>query len=407
MHKKKLLFFIFCFLSAVLLYFTESQGLKVVLLAGIIYSATLIKGINQFLVYMCVSVVAQNIESPALLLIGTLPLFISPASFKSASKHLIPLVIIAVLAGISYTVGENCQITTMMVYFTSLLVFVQVMDSNISHEEFFQYSALAAVILITVLGYSAINGTLELRYGRISINGNIREVANLISIPVFSSWSMIMLQENKRIILYYIVGLASSFVLLLTISKGALAATGGGLMIVYLASTRKFHMRSIFSIGLASVAVVVIFMYAQTLEGYHFGRLFDEYDGFSGRTEIWELYLYHFKENFSTVLFGFGPGDLKRLMITEYYAHSLFLDMLFCYGVAMALVWIIILASITRMVFKSKDAFAMGLFVFTVLLFATHGNVTFPMFYVQTGVAISFAKCNRIESHYYSKAYFN
>lgn len=397
MTKKTLLFLLY-FVFSVALYFTESQGLKVSLLAAVIYSATYFKNINQFLVYMCVSVVSHGIESQALYLAATLPLYISRSAFKSISRHLLPLSIIAGLAGISFVMGEDSQITTMMVFLSSVVVFVQVMDSKITHEEFFDYAGLAAAILITVLGLSAMSGTLQLRYGRISINDNIRQVANLIAIPTFCSWAMAMLQ-GKRKILYYLVGIASSFVLLLTISKGALAATAGGLVVVYLVSTRKFSTGSFISVALAVLAIFGVYMYAQSLGDYHFDRLYDEYDGFSGRTEIWSLYFDNFKENTSTILFGFGPGDLKRLMITEFYAHSLFLDMLLCYGVAMALAWIAVFASTLRLIVKAWDAFALGLLFFTVLLYATHGNVTAPMFYVQMGVAISFAKLQKSFSY--------
>ncbi len=392
MNKRKTVLFVFYFLLAVISYFVNSQEIRVLLLATIIYSATFIKGINQFLVYMCVGVVLHT-GSPVSTLLVSLPLYLSMSSVRSATHWAFPLIIVIGLAFLSYYFGIDSQFSTMAVFFSSLLIFVQVLDSSVTPEEFFDYTVLATAIIVTILFLDALNGNLNLRFGRLAINDNIRDLADLVSIPAFLSWSLLFV-GNKRKALLLIIGIVSSFVLLLTVSKGALISTALGVFFVILASGKKTMLKNSLLLLLVVVPIlIVVYRYSSTnLEGFHLDRLTEEYNGFSGRTDIWSMYAGALFSNTDTVLFGFGPGDIKRLLYSDMYAHSLFLDMFFSYGVLMSAVWIVVLFLLARSIIKSGVSLALGLLVFTIFLYSTHGVVTAPMFYVLMALSYSLSR---------------
>ena len=394
MKKRRFFLFTLYFILAVATFFVSNPVLKTVFLSIILYSATFAKDVNQFLVYMSIGVVLHIGGSPIWVLVASLPLYVSLSSYRSAIKRLIPLGVVMILALLSYHFGVESQFSTMAVYFSSLLVFVQVLDSRVSEEDLFSYAVLTAMIIVVILLLCSLRGELTLRYGRLAINGNIRELANVISVPVFLSWSMLIMRKKKKF-LYIIVGVVSSFVLLLTISKGAIVAIIVSLLLVYLLTSRRSPINTSLILLIVIPILYFVFQYASGLEDFHFERLEEDFNGFSGRTDIWAYYFDSFFENNQTILFGFGPGDLKRLSIFDMYAHSLFLDMLFCYGFLMAFVWVVVFVYIARIVFKFKNPLAIGLFVFTILLYSTHGVVTDPMFFVLLATSYSLS-VNRV-----------
>ena len=372
---------------AVGIYFVDAVLIKVLFLAIIIYSAIASKRINQFLVFCGVTLVLSTFPNPVYWVITCLPLYLNTNLLAKSQKYIAPLILFFLLAFMSFVFGRQSEINTMLILFMSILMFVQVLDNDVSLRELFIYSLFAFVVLAAVLLLEMIQGGLELKFGRLNIDGSIRTVANIAAFPAFVSWSL-MLQKDNTVskVLLATIGLISTSVLLLTISKGAIVAVIIGVLVSSLFSVSKRNVLSLSFIVL--LLYVVLNRYLFTIEDFHFSRLFEEYDGFSGRTDIWSVFFKQFTSSMTTLLFGFGPGDIKRFAFADdAYAHSLFFDLLLSYGVLMSILYVYILIKITIKIFRSRNSMALAMFIFTVLLFATHGAATNSTFYIYIGIA--------------------
>lgn len=372
---------------AIAIYFVNSDFAKVLFLAIIIYSAIAFKRINQFLVFSGISLVLSTFSSPIYWVITCVPLFFNTNILKKAQKQITPLVLFFLLAFMSFVFGRQSEINTMLILFMSILMLIQVLDSDVSLNDLFIYSLFTLVILVAILMIEMMQGGLELKFGRLNIDGSIRTVANIAAFPAFVSWSL-MMQKEKTISkpILAVIGLISTSILLMTISKGAIVAVIVGVLVSSLFAVSK---KSIVSLSfIVLLLYVVINRYLFTIEDFHFFRLSEEFDGFSGRTDIWSVFFKHFSSSLPTILFGFGPGDIKRFAFADdAYAHSLFFDLLLSYGVLMSLLYVIVLIRMVIHIFKSKNSMSVGMFVFTILLFATHGAATNSTFYIYIGIA--------------------
>ena len=372
---------------AIGIYFVDAVFIKVLFLAIIIYSAIATKRINQFLVFSAVSLVLNTFPSPVYWVITCIPLFLNQGLLNKAQKHITPLVLFFLLAFMSFVFGRQSEINTMLILFMSVLMFVQALDIKITLQELFIYSLFAFVVLGAVLLLEMMQGGLELKFGRLNIDGSVRTVANIAAFPAFVSWSLMLQKENtiNKVVLV-IIGLISTAVLLMTISKGAIAAVVVGVLASSLYSVSK---KSILSLSfIVLLLYVVLNKYLFTIEDFHFFRLTEDIDGFSGRTDIWSVFLNQFTSSLTTILFGFGPGDIKRFAFADdAYAHSLFFDLLLSYGVLMSILYVFVLIRIAINILRSKNSMALGMYLFTILLFATHGSATYSTFYIYIGTA--------------------
>ncbi len=391
MRKTILLLLLFLVL-AMLTYIVNSDVVKVLLVFVISIIALRSKHINEFLVFCGLSLIFSSFSSSALWMIACFPLFLNKSVLQGVRIYLKYIIPFLLLAFMSFLFGYECELTTMIVLFMAVLLFVQETNKVISSQELWLYSVFSLSILIFVLLYVGATEGFVLKFGRLSVDGSIRTVANAAAFPAFVSWSLLLQKEesiNKFVLV--LTGIISSTILLLTVSKGAIIAVVVSVLVCGIFSVSR---KSVFYLVLI-VGILYFFFskYVLTLGDYRFDRLTEEYNGFSGRTDIWQTYLYHFTSSIETILFGFGPGDTKRFSFAdEMYAHSLYLDLLLSYGILMTLLFLFVLIKIAIKIIKNKNAISISLFMFTFILYVTHGVITAFPFYVYMGVA--FAICN-------------
>lgn len=390
--KKEIAWFLFVYLTTIVVYTSSSVSTKMVGGMAIFYSTLLYRKANAPLLLLAESVALSGLDSSVLHLIVTLPVYLR-TGIKRKIRFNIGYFLIPFLAFISYMMGIDSNINTMIMFYLCLWCYVIVSHSCISKETFLKYSVLAFFVITTILIWELRNGNVLIYSGRLAIHESIRTLANIIAIPVYATVISILTNSYKLLTRLFLLTIAaiSSFILFATLSKGALIATFSGLAAAYLTMVTKRRLNITFVIAVILI-MSASFNYLVSLTEFRVERLSEESGGFSGRTDIWETYWNLLKQDPGTLLFGFGPGDIKRLNVLKYYSHSLFLDVLFSYGLITFIVFVSILIRISFNVFKMREPISMGLLVFAILLYATHGVSADITFYILLASAVSISQ---------------
>lgn len=395
-----------CWVAAILAYFTESVPMKLALLGATMYSTYKFKFTNPIFLYIGISLSAATMESFMAIMLISLPLYLNKRLFtwKEITPHLPIIALIGFLGFISFATGIQANPNTMMLFFMGIYLLIVASSKPFDTEELFYYMVFTFFVVAGILFMQLLRGEIFILYGRLAIDGNIRDLADMVAIPTFASFGYLMVAKTsiRQKILYISVGFISSFLLLATLSKGAIITVIASLAVIY-ARSGKITLGK--ALGLLIVAGVLyfIFNFVKGIDTLSAGRLFEEDEGFSGRTDIWDTYYSSMVADPIHALFGFGPGDVRRLNLSEYYSHSLFFDVLFSYGYVMFLFLSFVLLKLGFYVYKSKNCFAFGLFVFTCLIYATHGVCTHNQFYILIGLSIALAK-ETYNDHQYNYA---
>ena len=264
------------------------------------------------------------------------------------------------------------------------------MLDNYQSEDIKNYAISGIIIVLIIMLIAGSKGNIKLMYGRLSINDSIRDLANAVSVPLyllFISLIKSIEEKKKKNLIMYIGIIFGTFVLLATLSRGAIIAIIAGLIVMFFMSKIPTQKKISYSIIIVSIAAIII-GYLSTNDLIRTERLFNNSNGLNGREEIWLTYLNELNRDTPTLLFGFGPGDVTRLNINDAYTHSLILDILFSYGIIGFIFFIILLLGIIWKAFKSKNATAMGIIVFALLTYSTHGVSTASAFYIMLGIAV-------------------
>lgn len=394
-----------CCMAAVLAYFTDSIPMKLVLLGAAMYSTYVFKFTNPIFLFIGISLSAATMESFMAIMLISLPLYFNKRliTWGKIKHHLPILVVVGFMGFISFATGIQTNPNTMLLFFMGIYLLIVASSKPFDVEELFYYMVFTFFVVTGILLIQFQRGEIFILYGRLAIDGNIRDLADMVAIPTFASFGYLLVEDTtlRQKIFYITVGLISTFLLLATLSKGAIITVIVSLAVIYVMSG-KLSLGKILGLAVVALGAYFIFNFVNNIDTLSTGRLFEEDEGFSGRTDIWNIYYRNMIADPIQALFGFGPGDVRRLNLSEYYSHSVFLDVLFSYGYVMFVFLSIILLKIGLYIYKSRNSFALGLFVFTCLIYATHGVCTYNQFYILIGLSIALAKatCNDHQYNY-------
>lgn len=289
----------------------------------------------------------------------------------------------------SYFLGIDANPNTMILFWVALITFFNISDQKSESLEFGKYGLLGLMFVLFALVWADKNGGIQILYGRLALGDNIRSLANATAISeILLGFSFFDSKKAKGKFLKIFFLLFGVVVLLLTFSKGALISSGVTLLLLLMRSNISLSKKFLIVL-LVAAALIVTMNYVSTGDEFRSDRLSDGIDGFSGRTDIWSAYWQAMKEKISTLLFGFGPGDIKRLGVVTSYSHSLIFDVLFSYGVCGFSVFIGLLLNSVYRCLKSKNKLAIVMSVFPLLLFSTHSTATDVRFYILFGMAVA------------------
>lgn len=357
--------------------------------------------------FICVGM--MNIELPdsmqiVLLLYVTLVaivILLKDVNKNIAYKDLaLSLFVLGIIAVISYLVGYQ---STIMYVIRSIYVFIVAFSigfhfygNNVKILSFaFLCGGLAVMgIVLFQLYTGAMQMEFDAETGRLTYGEQVRTLANVLAFPIYYSFIEYMQAiENKEYLkkIYWVfIALLGITLLLLTVSRGVIFAVAITLVFVY--SSRLKDLR-LSTVALISLFVVLIIYYVSTLE-LNTEYMFNKIGTLTGRDEIWGYYLGKVVDSGPIhFLFGFGPGDIKRLSVgtafADAYEHSLFVGFFVSFGIIgfSYLLWV--LYRIGKPLWRSKNKNGSGLFLLTILLFVPFGSALTPLFYYFIGFCLA------------------
>ncbi|MCF1675847.1 MAG: O-antigen ligase family protein [Staphylococcus equorum] len=375
----------------VLSYIVPSQNLKLLIVAMVFYSAWLFDLCNTTLLLL-VSTILLNFEGNSLLsLVAILPAFFNKKLFtkKFSVTRLLFYISLCFFGMLSYIFGENPNIFTLLLFFLCWIIYESASVEELDMNEVQKYAMMGIIFVCIALLFSLDSNETVLMYGRLSINDNVRELANAVSISVTLLFCTYFVNEKNKehnVVKTFLLGVGL-LILLLTLSKGAIFALIGTLIILILFSkipiSKKLVIFSLFII----LGIIMIYYFSSN-NLFRTQRLFEEdTSGLSGRTAIWSTYWEAMKSSPLTFFFGFGPGDIKRLHLISYYSHSLILDVLFSYGIVGFILFSTMIVQEFIKSIKSRNNLSIAILAFALLLFSTHSTATNTSFYILMGIS--------------------
>lgn len=239
---------------------------------------------------------------------------------------------------------------------------------------------------------------------RLDVEGSVRQLSNVLS---FSSLFIVLclfvykktLSFNYRLLLT--IGVIPLVLgLILTVSRGSIFAFFGaaGLSILFY-FLKKGSIKTVLSVLFYfCTLIVVIYFFAFDYIENNFGNYFRvleerfEQDALSSgagiRQYIWQRVL----ESYNSVELFFGTGlDGFRAKAAKlniyYYSHSVFIDVIATCGVLVLVVFSLYLINNAVRAIRKGDVIAIGLIIFSILNFSTHGAITSSLFWMSIGLA--------------------
>lgn len=372
-------------------YFSTNEYIKLAIVIFVFYTGWVYRVCNLALLYVAVAV-AIDISLPVFVtMVATAPLYFCALRGRSISrKSLLSVIMFGAIVLISFMLGTDSNIRTAGLFILALFLFMGMSEKEYYFSEVKKYAYLAFIVVGAIFLIQIFNGGITLMYGRLSLNDNIREAANAIAFPLIVSLESLLngAIKNKSETFFNILIIAvGTLILIATLSKGTIIAVFVAFGVSFLLIKGRTG-RKVFLFILAGIVLYVVINYLSSLDLFRLERLTEGSSGFSGRIDIWQGYLSEMGKDVKTVFFGFGPGDIKRLGISSYYSHSLFMDVLFSYGIVGMTAFTGMVVDAGLKVFRSRNIAAISLFVFICLLCATHGSSTYLTFYVVMAVCV-------------------
>lgn len=254
------------------------------------------------------------------------------------------------------------------------------------------------------------NGGLSYTYGRLSFSGDIKTVSIIVSIPLV----LILCTKLERKKLFqnfdfgvwaYAIVLLFSVILIATAARGMILAVLVAVVVQALFTKNK---KSIIIKLLPIVCFLMLFIISNLDNpSLRISRLFEESEFASGngRIEIWGTYTSTiFNSGLHRILLGMGPGEISRIGNSGYYAHSVFLDFFFSYGLMGFVTVTICETKLLLTAIKSKDIIITSLMVSLIIMYSGHGScASTSLFILQIVLYIISKRRNTYENLYTSK----
>ena len=285
--------------------------------------------------------------------------------------------------------GVSSQINTalqMALCIVRVVVLYNYSRNDLFRECLFGYIS-GGISLIVIFTLSVVRRTANIMvYGRLSLFGDIKAMAIAAAIPMM----LILCSRLEGKKLYSnignpIVDMALTLALgLITVLSGARGLIIGIIivLVLYFLVVRK----NAGAVFFAMMVLVFAYILGNTLDFSVFRmERFTEVEELmtgNGRTSLWiEFMRYIWNRGVVGILFGVGPGDIKRLGVASAYAHSCFLDVLFSYGILGFAFVMYFEYVIIRECIKKRNFLAFAINAMLIITYWAHGTATNTAFY--------------------------
>jgi O-antigen ligase len=239
---------------------------------------------------------------------------------------------------------------------------------------------------------------------RFNIEGNVRKLANILSIGVVLILISI-LQGGARASKWWRVSLLVVLTMSLTstLSRGAIMATAVTASVVvfgHLAWSRKKKLGLILAgCGCAVVAFLVTVIFDQYITGGYARRLTDN-PGQVSQNVRWEIWGATWNQlDVVEKIIGSGPGsflDNAAGAGFDRYSHSVFADAFVTMGILGGTGLVAVLCWLVFSAWRARNIYGLSFSVLGITLFITHGSLTGSLdFWVLVGLAVGFLASNR------------
>ena len=274
---------------------------------------------------------------------------------------------------------------------------------------------IASVIGTSILGIATSIIGFENTW-RIAIDGNVRVLSNALGLSMVFTLGILLgdriiekysLQDQRKLkILAGGTTLLFALFLITTVSRGAILAvalSASGMIAIKLFSVK--NKKESLKKGLYSLPFIGFFIFAvnlieQHITDGHLGRrlnleMFDNI-----RFEIWGAALGQL--NSMEWLIGIGPDSFRQLAMHggyDYYAHSVFVDMLVSFGIPGLLLLTGLLLLCLANHILNKNILALGTTAYLLISFSTHGSLNSKFFWLTFAIVYGSFYLDSIDFH--------
>lgn len=261
----------------------------------------------------------------------------------------------------------------------------------------FAFFASGIVMTLFVLR-QIVSGSATYLWGtRLTFEESVRTLANAVAFSIYYAFCRLAITKNENDTLisklfYLVIFAAGAYVLFMTYSRGVLLSVGIACVLAIMFTLKKISVKHV--IGIVAVSAFVVWGIGKLqLDS---ALLTHDVEGGSGRFELWSYFIQDmFREGPVRFLFGYGPGEFTRVSqnspFTGLYAHSLFMDAWFSFGIVGFIYLMNITLKTVKLALSTKKAYIIGLTALTVLMYVSHGNSVNYQFYLMLGLSYAIA----------------
>ncbi len=382
-------------LACTAVYLLSKMGNAYIAGIGVIIFSIIGLGRNRFMpisIWICVYFLNITIPGNLQLLlwgISFIPLYKTKFYFKDFALF----VVATVFFSLSYYLGVNSDRTSLFMQIFAvvsyIMIFSEVSDESTAKLIFSSFIIAAGIVTFDTLMTLVMNPQM-LAGQRLTYNNSVRALANILTLPLYLFGYSIcannsIYQKYKKSVITGTV--VFSILLLLTYSRGNIIAL---VIVLGLVSLYLLPQRFNRVLVLLVIVMVGVMMIAVT-ETVNIEFLTNS-DTATARVDIWSFYIEKvISGGWKRIVFGYGPGDIRRLFsgeyLSRYYAHSTFFDYFFSYGlIGVSIVLTMVLFSI-REISKYKSIFNRGLLFLVIIMFIPFGTCQHLGFHVLIALA--------------------
>lgn len=238
---------------------------------------------------------------------------------------------------------------------------------------------------------------------RIGIAGSVRMLSNLLGLTLITLFSTILFNQKRKNSFkqqapYLLLMILAGMTLFMTVSRGVLLSvllSVVSLTICYVYWNRGCLNKKNIFLSLASTAIITVLGFTFVDSYFTNGQLARRFFGSflnNTRFSIWISTLQQLSP--VELIFGTGPGSFRSTALLagfDFYAHSIYMDTWVTMGLLGLLALLLFIAFVCWNLVKKKSALGLGLLVYTLISFATHGSLSNKFFWLNLSLVYGLA----------------
>lgn len=309
--------------------------------------------------------------------------------------------VIACLLFVSFTLGYKPIINTMIVHYIIIVLYIHM--SSLEEDDcklLLTSLIISGLMMIAIVSLQIFRGTAFIAQGyRLTYKGELRTFANSLSIPFIIFLYRTMSTAKSRMLNLSLTVLFSIY-LILSFSRGNILA------VIVVSITLILFWQNGGKNRLKKYLFMIMFIFGGMLLlnmiGSDNSQNLTNIASGEARIDIWTYYFKRlFDGGFVRIVFGFGPGDLRRVSLGTFYgifyAHSTLFDYIFSYGLCGLLIEGFFFYRAIKNARLQNSPLIFALLFLTAFLFFPFGTCDNLIFHTLLGLTTSYTNANTNE----------